>query len=129
MKTSGITTKIVLPIIIFMLVVSALAILMTILKKDPNYILSVFSITILLMMLFVMIIIKKNLVGPIEGIMFRINRGECATPTGIDEVDELVYVVNDALATAELKNLQTAIFHKIAVSLNRDVTIEKTESI
>ena len=126
MKPKGITARILIPIIIFMLVVSILAVLMTLLKKETDYILSVFSITVLMMMLFVMMIIRNNLVVPLRGIMSKINSGECAIPTYIKELDELVDVVNNALADAELKNLQTSILHKIAVSLNKDMTLDET---
>ena len=126
MKPKGITARILIPIIVFMLVVSILAVLMTLLKKETDYILSVFSITVLMMMLFVMMIIRNNLVVPLRGIMSKINSGECAIPTYIKELDELVDVVNNALADAELKNLQTSILHKIAVSLNKDMTLDET---
>ena len=126
MKTKGITARILIPIIVFMLVVSILAVLMTLLKKETAYILSVFSMAVVLMMLFVMMIIRKNLVVPLRGIMSKINSGECAIPTYINELDELVDVVNNALADAELKNLETSILHKIAISLNKDMTLEET---
>ena len=94
-------------------------------QKDLNSTLSVFALTVLLMILSIMIVVRKNLVEPLKGIMNRINKGECALPTGIAELDDLVDVINDALATAELKTQQAHIFHNIALSLNKDMTFDE----
>ncbi len=69
--------------------------------------------------------IRKNLTAPIGEITSRIKSGECAPPIGIEEIDNLVDVMNDALATLELKKQQMEILHNIAVSLNEDMTFDE----
>ncbi len=94
-------------------------------KRELNANTSLFLFSILLMILFVIIILRKNLSEPIKGIMYRIGRGECAVPTNITELDELVETINDALATAEVRQLQADTLHNIAVSLNEDRTLDE----
>jgi len=95
---------------------------LTFMGKELNANMSVFSLSVLLMILVVMIVLRRNLNEPIKNIMSRINRGECAAPTNTRELDDLVEVVNDALATSELKTIQANTLHRIAVSLNEDKT-------
>lgn len=101
---------------------------MTHLKKQLNSTITVFSISILLMMLYLMGNLRKNLIGPVKNIMVRIRQGEHALPTGVRELDELGDVVNRAFTTADMKNMHAKFLHKIAVSLNEDNTLEEIMS-
>jgi len=94
-------------------------------KRELNANTSVFLFSVLLMILTVMIILRKNLIEPLRSIMQRIGRGECAIPTDVSELDELIDVINDALATAEMRHLQATILHNIAVSLNEDQSLDE----
>ena len=94
-------------------------------KRELNANTSVFLFSVLLMILAVMIILRKNLIEPLRSIMHRIGRGECAVPTDVSELDELIDVINDALATAEMRHLQATTLHNIAVSLNEDQSLDE----
>lgn len=96
-----------------------------VLQKKTNETIFIFSIALLLMIISAMIMLRRNLIIPLKTIINRINRGECAPPIDIKEMDELVDVINKALATAEMKAFQTDALHKIAVSLNKDWTIDE----
>ncbi len=98
-------------------------------KRKLNTILSIFTITVLIIILFTMIILRKNIILPIRNIVTRVKRNECALPTGIAEVDTLIETVNDAIATAELKGFQMSVLHNVAVAINKGLTLDEIMSI
>ena len=95
------------------------------LEKDLGSTLTIYSLSVALMIFSLLIIMKRNFVNPIRNIITKINRGECAQPVNIKEIDNLIEVINDALATVELKKQQMEILHNIAVSLNKDMTFDE----
>ncbi len=95
------------------------------LKRKTNETIYILSIALLLMIISTMGVLRRNLITPLKTIINKINRGECAPPVDIKEMDELVEVINNALATAEMKTFQADALHRIAVSLNKDWTIDE----
>jgi PAS domain S-box-containing protein len=93
-------------------------------ERQLNSTVTIFSFSILLMLLYVTVVVRRNLVKPISNIMERISNGQPALPTNIRELDELGSVVNGAFQTAETKNVYAKTLHRIAVSLNEDTTLE-----
>ncbi len=93
-------------------------------ERQLNSTVTIFSLSILLMLLYVMGVVRRNLVKPINNVMERISNGEAARPTGVRELDELGAVVNSAFETAETRNIHAKTLHRIAVSLNQDTTLE-----
>ncbi|NOY65553.1 MAG: PAS domain S-box protein [Nitrospirae bacterium] len=95
------------------------------LEKDLGSTLTIYSLSVVLMIISLLLIMKRNFVNPIRNIITKINKGECAQPVNIKEIDNLIEVINDALATVELKKQQMEILHNIAVSLNKDMTFDE----
>ncbi len=94
--------------------------------EQLNAILSAFSLAFVLMLLGFVILTRKNLIEPIRGVMKSIEKGECAQPTGVKEIDEMVEVVNDALASLELENIERETLYRIAIALNEPAPFEET---
>ncbi|RMG69290.1 MAG: hybrid sensor histidine kinase/response regulator, partial [Nitrospirae bacterium] len=100
-----------------------------VLEERLNTILSIYVISVVLIILFTMVIMKKNIILPLRNIVDKVKRNECALPTGIREVDSLIETINDAIATAELKGFQMSVLHNIAVAINRGLTLDETMEI
>ncbi len=97
--------------------------------RKLNTIVSIFTITVLIIILFTMIILRKNIILPIRSIVSKVKKNECALPTGIAEVDTLIEAINDAIATAELKSFQMSALHNIAVAINKGLNLDEIMSI
>lgn len=93
-------------------------------QRQLNSTITIFALSTGLMIVYVLLVLRWNLVGPIRKVMDRINRGEQAPLTRVRELDELGTALNQALATAELRHTQAKVLHDIAVSLNEDRTME-----
>ncbi len=98
-------------------------------SRKLNTLVSIFSLSVLLIIMFIIIIVRKNMILPIKGIIEKVKKGQCAVPTGIYEVDSLVETINDAIATAELKGFQMKALHKIAVAINEGLTLDDIMNI
>ncbi|RME67401.1 MAG: PAS domain S-box protein, partial [Nitrospirae bacterium] len=94
--------------------------------RELNAIVSTFSIAFIGMLLGFVLLTRKNLIEPIKKVMRSIQKGECAQPTGVKEIDDMVEVVNDALASLELENIEKETLYKIAVDLSQPVSFEET---
>ncbi len=95
------------------------------LQRTLSEVLFVFTLTMLTALLIFIAIFRRYIFVPLRQIGVQIKKGECAQPTHIRELDEVIEVVNDALATAELKHFQMQTLHSIAVSLNEDRTMDE----
>lgn len=125
MKTQNITIRLLLPIITFMLALSALIVLMISLKKDLNYVLSVFSFSALLTILFIMLTVKKNLHQPMEQIISDIRSGNAIKETGIRELDTVGSAISEAFKKLTKKTEQYQALHSIAVSIHEYFSIDE----
>jgi len=94
--------------------------------KQLNDIFSAFSLAFVLMLLGFIILIRKNLINPIKKVMKSIEKGECAQPVGVREIDDMVEVINDALASLELENIEKETLYRIAIALNEPSPFEET---
>ncbi len=99
------------------------------LTRKLNTIVSIFTITVVIIILFTMIILRKNILLPLRNIVNKVKRNECALPVGIAELDTLIETINDAIATAELKSYQMFALHKIAVAINKGLNLDEIMSI
>jgi PAS domain S-box-containing protein len=93
--------------------------------RQLNSTVTVFLVSILLMIVYIMAIVRKNLIGPIRNIMFRVKTAGPAPHTGIRELDDLGDALNDSFATAEAMHMQAKTLHKVAVVLNEKKTLEE----
>ena len=98
---------------------------MTAFRQQLNSTVTVFVLSVFLMILYILIILRRNLIAPIRTIMERIQQGEHAPVTSVRELDELCEEMNQAFATAEVKKMHATTLHSIAVSLNEDRTLEE----
>jgi PAS domain S-box-containing protein len=108
-----------------MLVLSALMVLMISFKKDLNYVLSVISISALLTIVFIMLIVKKNINQPIKMIISDISTGKTVRETGITELDTVGSAINSAFERLNKKTAQCQTLHNIAVSIHEYFSIDE----
>lgn len=94
-------------------------------KRQLDSTVTIFSVSVLLMIAYLMVIVRKNLINPIRSIMAKVRNGEPALPVNINELDELGNVINNAFAATEVKNVHATTLHKIAVALNENNTLEQ----
>ena len=91
-----------------------------------NHIVSTFLLVLVFMLLGFVLLIRRNLVEPLKHVRASIGRGECARPSGVKEIDEMVDVINDALASLEIENIQKETLYRIAIDLSEPTTFEET---
>lgn len=86
---------------------------------------TVFSVSVLLMIGYLLVVVRRNLTSPLRAIMSQIKNGGPAAPTNIKELDELGEAANKAFATADMKNMHAKTLHGMAVALNENKTLEQ----
>jgi PAS domain S-box-containing protein len=94
-------------------------------KRQLDSTVTIFSVSVLLMIVYLMVVLRKNLIRPINSIMAKVGNGEPALSVNISELDELGDVINNAFAATEIKNVHAKTLHKIAVALNENNTLEQ----
>jgi PAS domain S-box-containing protein len=94
-------------------------------KKQLDSTVTIFAISVLLMIVYLTVVVRKNLTRPIGSIMAKVRNGEPALPVNISELDELGNVINNAFAATEVTNVHAKTLHKIAVALNENNSLEQ----
>ncbi len=94
-------------------------------RRQLDSTVTIFSISILLMIVYLTVVLRKKLIRPIGSIMAKVSTGEPALSVNIRELDELGDVINNAFAATEMKNVHANTLHKIAVALNENNTLDQ----
>ena len=121
MKMPTTTTRVLLSVIAFLLASVVLTMLRTrFVISEPLFIAALLAAALLFVL-----IIGRSLSEPLRRMRAGLDPDLLPEDSPEGGIDGFIDVVNEVLATAKRKNLQTDTLHRIAVSLNQDMTFDE----